>query len=474
MNDDDARSTITVSSFSCDDHTTPDWLVYNNHSGYGYGYGDDDDDDDDTHDEEKQQRHAGLHGRPASEHIVVSDGFVIVDDLKDIDSKPPPDPVSRPQPPPQPQRPEPQQPPQTLPAPPEPGVLRVFVPQTRESLKRSLATKERKTAKKQDVEARRWPHNVKNSCYLDSTLVALLSPDNVLLSTYLLHRTLTVPNTHTQRIFSKNANRDLVQRRRVQTALRKLAARLKSSKVSPSTDSTQLVASVREMLSKGKFVSTFSHGRREDAGEAVGQVLETLQLHTGVNNTISELVVGSNDLLSSTDAVLSTGEITTKRTVSTGLVWSVTRPPDHHADFNDILRSVEDSILQSPYRARDTEYIRRVQMVDFTPSGSFIIHVDRARVGDVALPMRLTVTINGRVFALLSVVMYRHGHYTALVRMGPVSLATSSDPRKNGDAELEASIGEWSFYNDTSRPAMRPATTLDGLKTRGLLYVYSS
>lgn len=315
----------------------------------------------------------------------------------------------------------------------------------------------------------RWPRNDKNSCYLDSTLMALLLPNNTLLAMHTVHRPLHERHSQSSLVFGNSGPRgDLIVRRRVQALVRKLRTRLHRDKVR--TDATKLVGDIRRIVSGGKFTSRVSTGNPEDAAEVAGQLFDILELQHDVNQ-LEECIVGSNELLVSSDQVIQKGMVTTRRTTGASVLWTVSSCRGKKTTA-ELLNVTEDAVLDTPYRAKDPagvehHFSRRVSVLRYIPSTVFVLHLDRGRIKRCGIPIDDSVSVNGRVFNLVSIVCLEGGHYTAFIRMGSV----------HPSGEVEVAAKQWAFYNDTSPTPLVPIThpsQMHRVSTTAVLLVYAS
>jgi hypothetical protein len=249
------------------------------------------------------------------------------------------------------------------------------------------------------------PSNVRNSCFMDATLVALLMVPNRWVTDQVLTAKIPVQN--------------IPSALRFQTRLRRLARRMRIKGYTPSKLAKR-VAKIRNMFTNGRY-HALSTESQQDTSEFLAAIASILDLQHGVN-TQSVIIEGTNELGAEPprDRVITSARIEDAGITHTVFAWS------RHEPVTSLLTRVNDSgQLDRVYSSGTRTFARTITTSSFIPGPFFTVHLDRASVPTVnRTPVRVQerIYLAGREYTLHGVVMHtgqsiRRGHYTCLARL---------------------------------------------------------
>lgn len=253
------------------------------------------------------------------------------------------------------------------------------------------------------------PSNQRNSCYIDSVLVALFLTNNVLVTSMFLCNILPLAEKKSMFIHGETAKDDLKMRRAIQKTLIGIVKRIRQG-----SGDADGISTLRNLLGQCRFNSNFNLGTQEDASDFLSVLCQVFNIHDNQNEQ-QMTVIGTHDLLS-TPPKFST--LTTDLVNSTGLI--------HHVFswkpgciVQDTLVHMLDSVVE-PFSK--SNYVRAITTTLFKPNLFFIVHIDRTATGKLnrsPLFIETSLETNGHKFKLISIVLHSGtiggGHYICLV-----------------------------------------------------------
>ena len=256
-----------------------------------------------------------------------------------------------------------------------------------------------------------FPSNRRNSCYIDSVVVALLFNPTAFVRAHLIDGNWRAAEGSRCHIAGATQVVDKAVRMRIRDTIRSLARGL--SQEQGDTDATAEIETLRMLLGKCKFTSDFASSRQQDASDVLYALLELCNLHTGVGRIEYSVVVSGH--------ATGAGKTTTYRSEPASVVTSIHSPLNSTHFARNLCQT---TILrpETPYKLGGVHYPVITTKLVYTPDGYFIAHIDRSVYGKRQMSLEEEVRLDGgRVFRLHAVVMHHgvshsSGHYTCAVR----------------------------------------------------------
>jgi hypothetical protein len=246
------------------------------------------------------------------------------------------------------------------------------------------------------------PTNNRNSCYIDSLLVALFGSSDVIIdSIFLLPRSAAIDpgSTDTVRTRFRNELCALVEGVRKPYTIKRVQT------------ATKRVAGLRTILDQHRSASRFGSSAPQDSGE----LLMTMNGLLGADRLLHKyrvVVRGTNDLLSQNHMV-----VTTDRIEDAGFAHTIPLYAARRCNTTtDMLVDETDVVLDQPYgESAEQTFIRALTRRVFVPTlQSFAIIIDRVssngRIDHARVPVDQDVS--GRTFH--AAVLFKSGHYTCV------------------------------------------------------------
>lgn len=279
------------------------------------------------------------------------------------------------------------------------------------------------------------PHNSRNSCYLDSTIVALLAVPNVFTSSYIIGKKLKARASGLLCI--TNSRDDLHNRREIQREIVKITRRMRRERAKQNTTPQKhdngifSLHVLRLLLARCNLTYDFNDGTQGDASEFLLSLASIFELNE-VNDRFVD-VFATNDVMEEHATVLT---LTSTRTEKCGILHRVT--PVEWSNIGDMslfLRKVTDSgPLSDPLRVQTTSgetLFHRIITKERTVPNHFItIHLDRTDYATSIVnrtpfvcteKTQVLVTSESNNLKLVFIVLHNgitrsSGHYTCLFR----------------------------------------------------------
>jgi len=253
------------------------------------------------------------------------------------------------------------------------------------------------------------PSNSRNSCYIDSVLVALFLENNVLVTSMFLSNVLPLSNKPSQFVYGRTSKEDFKMRRQIQQTLIKFVKQIRQGR-----GDADGVTNLRGLLGQCRFGSNFDAGAQEDASDFLAVLCQIFNVHDNQNEQKMQ-VMGSIDLIHTPPKTVM---LTTDVTNSMGLV--------HHVFewtpgclINDTICHKLDSVVEE---FSEHKFVRAITVTEFKPTLFFVVHIDRTASGKLnrsPIFVETSLNTNGRKFKLMSIVLHMGnigaGHYICLI-----------------------------------------------------------
>jgi len=272
-----------------------------------------------------------------------------------------------------------------------------------------IPTTEEDTHEGKNSSEPRLPTNHRNSCYIDSVLVALFVENNARVTSMFLTSILPITANPSQFIYGRTVKEDLEMRQRIQKTLIGIVTQMRHGQ-----QNEDGITNLRRLLGQCRFDSNFDLGDQEDASDFLAVLCQVFNVHDHQNQQTMQ-VFGSHDLVNTPPK---TATLTTESTNSMGIVHHVFdwKPGCH---VKDTLSNTLDSRVE-PFS--EQKFVRATTVTRFMPDSFFAVHVDRTAGGKLnrsPLFTETSIISNGRTFKLMSIVMHmggsiRSGHYVCL------------------------------------------------------------
>lgn len=253
------------------------------------------------------------------------------------------------------------------------------------------------------------PTNSRNSCYIDSVLVALFAMNNVLVTSMFLANVLPLSDKPSQFIYGKTGKEDLKMRRQIQKTLIGIVKQFRQS-----YDDAGGIKNLRTLLGQCRFDSNFNAGAQEDASDFLAVLCQVFNIHDHQNEQTMQ-VFGSHDLVNTPPK---TTTLTTNLTNSMGIVHHVFEW-ESGCLIKDTISHTLDSIVE-PFS--EQKFVRAITLTKFKPNFFFAVHIDRTATGKLnrsPIFIETSIHTNGRNFKLISIVLHigciGSGHYVCLI-----------------------------------------------------------
>ena len=265
-----------------------------------------------------------------------------------------------------------------------------------------------------------------DSCYLDSTLVALLAVPTEFVTTHILHTPL----------YHRKKGESLKTRECIQNELVKITESIRGGK-----KIVKDCTGIRHAFRTCSHIENYHRGGQREAGEFLSFLLS--QFNTDIVHS-QTTVYGTNDL-TSINPVIKTKTSTTKYNDSSIIVFVEGRLLQNSfqgfpVSIGSFLTQTEDNIIHD-----STSFKRYITVKSIKSSPFLIFQIQRIileRVHDrrgerlkekildtPVLPTQTVTTGNGENLHLTAIVVLQSGHYTVYIRCGLM----------------------WYHYNDLSR-----------------------
>ena len=178
----------------------------------------------------------------------------------------------------------------------------------------TINTKEEDTHEGKNSPEPKLPMNHRNSCYIDSVLVALFVENNVMVTSMFLTSILPIADKPSQFIYGSTGKEDLKMRQRIQKTLIGIVKQLRQGQ-----ENEDGITNLRSLLGQCRFGSNFDSGDQEDASDFLAVLCQVFNVHDHQNQQTMQ-VFGSHDLVNTPPK---TATLTTDLTNSMGIVHHV-------------------------------------------------------------------------------------------------------------------------------------------------------
>ncbi len=302
-----------------------------------------------------------------------------------------------------------------------------------------------------------------NSCYQDSTLLALFAIPNKFIDDHILEKDVKTVSTNPGRslICSENVEKDFTYRSDIQKELISITHVMRSGK-----NSGKQCSNLRTLIKNCRGSQAFHGTGTQDAGEFLQYLFSLFD----VEDVYQERTVRvSNDLEDIPESVVEVRK-DRNRVSPIILISSHTIRQTLTSRIDLHLEQVQDSILdeKNPYKGWDgTEYRRRIEILKISSASYLIFYANRIfrtdkgeieRTFNELVPTE-TIKLNENELNLFAVVVHRTEHYTCYIKCQ----------------------NNWFYYNDMRKNIQYIGTyekMLDekvkpNVKTEGVLYFYS-
>lgn len=284
-----------------------------------------------------------------------------------------------------------------------------------------------------------------NSCYQDSTLLAMLAIPNTTISRYILLsdvREITeLPKKWT--VCSEDPETDYNLRKSIQDELIRISNSMRKVGKPVNTCSN-----LRKLISRCPGTEEFHGTGMQDAGEFVSYIFNLFQIDVA---TTSNTTYVTNDL-NEEPKWLNIGKITDKQSSPIVAVLSGQIEDGKEKQINGFLVQVEDAVLDNSYVYEGKEYIRRrrVWKMETSPYLVFYIHrlhrtydmingkfkVKEKKLRTSVLPVQKIGKLS-----LSAIVVHSHNHYTCYISCRGIWFYFDDNP--SGKSHAISRIGSY-------------------------------
>jgi len=259
-------------------------------------------------------------------------------------------------------------------------------------------------------------HNRRNSCYIDSVLVALFhDKNNKLVTSMFLEKIFSLCKKQSQFVYGTTDEQDLKMRQHIQKTLIKIVKQIRGGYCDGDVNE---VSNLRTLLGKCRFLTKFDAGAQEDASDFMAVLCQVFNVHDKQNEQQMQ-VMGTHDLVNTPPENMT---LTTDVNNDIGLMYHVFDWKPGCFIHNTLVSHKLDSGRVEPFSKH--HYVRAITTTEFKPKLFFVVHVDRTTTGIHTNRSRIFVdsliNINKRKFKLLSIVLHigstiKGGHYISLI-----------------------------------------------------------
>jgi hypothetical protein len=304
-----------------------------------------------------------------------------------------------------------------------------------------------------------------NSCYQDSTLLALFAIPNRFITRNILEKNITAISNMANREIQcgRNVKEDLQRRKDIQEELVRISKSMRGEL--PEKERVEYCSNLRALIKECPSASRQAfHGTgTQDAGEFIQYLFSLFQVG-GVFRGRTTIV--TNDLRDEPENMVITNQLI-EETSPIVLIPSQKILETERCNIKNFLNNMEDSIFddENKYRASNgILYNRRIEQTSVGTGDYLVFYAQRLYVNgnkqdrtyNEVIPVE-TIELDKNL-GLFSVVVHRNEHYTAYIKCDE----------------------KWFYYNDTNNQIVLIGNYNDMLnqkskpnvKTEGVLYFY--
>lgn len=300
-----------------------------------------------------------------------------------------------------------------------------------------------------------------NSCYQDSTLLALLAIPNTVITTYMLRSDVKAITELSKRwtTCDEDPEKDYTLRKAIQDEL----IRITNSMRKTGGDTVKTCSNLRKLISRCPGTEEFHGTGMQDAGEFLSYLFSLFQVDVA---TTSNATYITNDL-GDEPVWLSTGKTKDKKSSPIVAVLPGQIDTETTRQTNEFLVQVEDAVLDNPYVYEGQEYIRRrhVWKMEKSPYLVFYIHrlhrtyetvrgkfkVKEKKLRTPILPVQKIEKLN-----LSAIVVHSHNHYTCFVNCRGIWFYFDDNP--SGKSHIITRIGSYDEMEKQSPSPLKDGT----------------
>jgi hypothetical protein len=290
----------------------------------------------------------------------------------------------------------------------------------------------------ENIRGLKW---VGDSCYLDSTLLALFAnptPFTTNMLTVDLDSSLSMDGTFL--LCGKTREEDLRNRKMIQRELRKIVAYIRGE-----SEVRDYCTDLRQLFRFCPDVENYYDTGMKDSGEFLGYLLSLFPLQHATKRVTT---YGTNDLDTEVepepgvdfDFEYRNTEVDNKASVIVSVdPVKLEQLSESTTYASDLVVSVEDSEFDSEnlFRPREEEaYRRRISITEILDTPMIVVSLrrlisqeDESVIETTVIPDEIIELENGKEFSLSAIVLYQNAHYTCMLKCG----------------------GKWYYYNDMTR-----------------------
>ena len=274
-----------------------------------------------------------------------------------------------------------------------------------------------------DIKGLEW---VGNSCYLDSTILALFFVPSRF-TDRILNTELQINNFKTMFICGNNPQEDLKNRKLVQKELKRLVNHIRGD------DQVKQCSNLRQTFKNCPNIENYFDSETKDAGEFLAYILNIFQDITNTSHT-KTMIYGTNSTVKnpSIEKLFHTRTIEDRNSsviqhISSDELVEL-QQSGKKKEIKEFIQTKEDNYpnfldnenLYKPYNGGKA-YKRRIQVNSIIDTPFIVFDVKRVNLNNEfikseILPNEDIQLPNGKEYKLQSIVLFNNGHYTCMFK----------------------------------------------------------
>ena len=260
-----------------------------------------------------------------------------------------------------------------------------------------------------------------NSCYLDSSLIALFAQPTIFTNNILNLKLEDYPESKTF-ICGNTYQENIKNRKKVQEQLRIVVNSIRGVE-----NNIEYCFNLRETFKLCPDIENYHDTEMKDAGEFIGYLLSLFPVNTAITKTVTyatnslETPPKQNDLVQT--SVIYDNKASVMFTIDPFQLYA-----NNEMKISKYLENKEDSILSKsdmfyPYGKNNKGYIRRLYTRTLEKSPYIILNfkrmnpIDNSLILSKVIPEEYIKLPNGQKFTLSSIILFENYHYTSVFKV---------------------------------------------------------